>query len=246
MSDRRTVNARPISYAEIEALALDQAPLKFEGFILEHSVRHGQTLTPVEFSAEKSRKGEVGKPLYRPVADTRPNAKVGDVRADPDDVVGYVLTLNYTSMFGTMSGFTLFSSVAAEDSALALRGYGGTIFEHRLRVFVADSHAEEMPLTPVFGSQVSVGMIIKGLDPEEVNRRAEAALLAEFGDAVGKLRKVNTRPVKDYRINIYTTGHKPLAYNVLSAEASYLNTGGAYQTEEAPPSEPTVVIENVE
>jgi hypothetical protein len=241
-----TVHARPISHAEIEALAqADARPL--DCYLLESSAVHGLTLTATTLTARKGlfgsgRRGTPHKPVYLPEPDTRPNAHPDDYVADTDTVLGHIVQVATRNMFGIHSGLTLFTTEDAERAQRMYRTTGHRNPEaHRQRVYVADPDGQEMPLTPVYGAEATLGMIVKGVDPDEALRRAQAALEAEFGEAL-TLHKELSRPVRDRRVNVYDEDADPdkprlLASNIIEASAHYLYAGSSYRTSEVPPEQ---------
>lgn len=237
-----TVHARPLTYAEVEALATGEAPSTFEGFLKETRVAHGEVLTPATFTIRPKHHKREGSPadvVYAYEPNTGPNS-LTKFRALRDNPVGYKVHVGVSTMFGMSTSRYLFSSPEAEDSAINLSGWSSDAVRQRLSVFVADEKAPENPLSPVFGSQLTVGVVIAGLGPEEVAERAERALAAEFGEAFGTIRKVQTRPVPNVRVNVYTArkNRELLAANVLDSEISYAVKGSnnVYSTEEIGPN----------
>jgi hypothetical protein len=243
MSTSTTVNARPITFAEIEALATGEAPQEFTAYLQETSAIHGETLTPATITVRQdtalARRGEAVPHYkqYAAVPDDRPSA-LKEFRADVEHPVGYKVSVGWVNMFGSQSGLTLFTSPEAEESARVLNGWAESE-AGRLRLYVTDAKAPKRPLTPVFGSQLSVGVVVEGVTPEELRERAERALQAEFGDALRPVRKVLTRLVKDARVNVYAMDDRELvATNVLDAETSYVTNGNCH-TEEVTPEQIT-------
>lgn len=242
------VKVRPITFAEIVALsAPDAEPV--EVYLAEQSRRHGLTFTPATLRPQP-RTGRrfveadiPHDPIGTMVANDAPNAQQR-WREDKDTVVGHVISCDIKTRFGISTGGSLFTSPEAEETARVVRGYNdptGT----RSKVYVEDAKAgREERLTPTFGSQVTTGFIVEGIDAEEALARAEAVLRAEFGDALRSTAKFQSRPVKDMRVNVFTTGgdRKPLAINVLDAEVSYYMRTGAVDVEEVDPAAPLPVV----
>lgn len=243
-----TVTIRPITYAEINALAArDAAPVQV--YVASESRRHGLTFTPATLTPKaKTGRAYEGtdvphETLYAAVPNDSVNASPGQWREDKSRPVGHVISCDFETMFGTHSGGWLFTSPEAETTAADVRGYTDPTHT-RLRVFVEDSKAGRAErLTPVFGSQVSTGFIVEGIDADEARARAEAALRAEFGDALRTNAKSQSRPVPDRRVNLYTVGDREvLALNVLDSEVSYYMRSNAVDVEEVDPSAPTPVV----
>ena len=232
-----TVNARPLSYAEIDALAHGQAPLTFDCYKREAT----GTLTPATCTVEESRgrkyRDTVGvphRPFYASMLDPR---NPGRFVADPDDLVGFMVRAEITTIFEGVQGLTLFTSPDAEESAAQVNGFSDPETS-RLTVYVADSHAEPQPLTPIYGSQVSVSVCVADIDPETLAARVEEVLRTEFGDSMSKNIKVLTRAVEDRRVAVYDgVDGTPLALGILAAEVPYVKrakNGGAVRVEAMP------------
>lgn len=229
-----TVTARPLSFDDIAALAVHDAE-PFTAFVHTQSIQNGTTLTPITITPEPRFRAHDDapvphRPVHEAVPDERRNATPNTYRVNKDLVVGYAISCASIDMFGSQQGMWFFTSADAE--AAALHGTGHSRPEHdRQRVFVADPAGDEYRLTPVHGSQVSTGFIVTGIDADEALARTEAALRAEFGDALRANTKFQSRPVPERRVNVYTSAAKEqmLAANVLSAEVSYfMRTGSAY------------------
>lgn len=244
MSTNETVRARPISFAEVAELAhKDANPL--EAYQVNVTLRHGLTLTPVTLTPKPVgsmvRSGEdyPHHVMYRPVP--KPGG-MGLHTVDRDHPVGHEVDLTAVSHFDAQSRVTLFTSEAAERTAELVHGVDEPE-RGRRAIYVRDEAGEEMRLTPVYGSQLTIGVVVKDVPPEEVARRAEAALQAEFGDAMGSVRKVTSRPAEDLRVNVFTTIDKEevLAVNVLAAETSYVASGKPYVEEVDPAATPAEV-----
>lgn len=247
-SQVETVKIRPITFAEIEALAhRDAEPV--EVYLAEQSRRHGLTFTPATLTtrprSSRSRDGDEipHDAVYAAVPNTATNAH-SPWREDKDTQVGHVIACETRTMFGTSRSGWLFTSEEAERSAADARGHSNPAHT-RTSVYVEDlKGGREERLTPVFGAQVTTGFIVEGIDADEALARTEAVLRAEFGDALRQNAKFQSRPVKDLRVNLYTVGgdRKPIALNVLDAEISYYMRSGAVDTEEADPTAPMPVI----
>ena len=88
-------------------------------------------------------------------------------------------------------------------------------------VYIADEEGEEIPLTPTYGSLVTLTVSMPGVSPEE----AEEALryfMKNFSDRA-RVKTLTARPLADRRVNVYNNdgGQKgrALALNVLEGEA---------------------------
>jgi hypothetical protein len=247
-SKTETIKVRPITFAEIESLTpRDAEPVNV--YVAEESRRHGLTFTPATLSAvAKTGKVFFGAdiphdPVYAAIPNDRPNARNRWVE-DKDTVVGHVLSCDIRTMFGMQTNGWLFTTPEAEATAADVRGFSDPS-RTRTKVYVEDSKAgREERLTPVFGSQVTTGFIVEGIDADEALARAEAALRAEFGDAVRPRGKFQSRPVADKRVNIFTPGNprEVLALNVLDAEVSYYMRSGAVDVEEVDPAAPQIAV----
>jgi hypothetical protein len=239
MSLNDTVRARPISFAEVAALAhKDAEPL--EVYRAKVTRQHGRTLTPVTLTPEPVT-GTVGTGvdcphhvMFRAVPDTGPSA-MQPYTVDRSQPVGYQVDCTVVSLFDAKSRVTLYTSEEAERSAELARRVTDPDRGRKL-IYVFDPLAEEMPLTPVFGSQLTIGVVVQGLRPDEVLKRAEAALLAEFGDAFGSVRRVTSRHAENIRVNVYADKDKAelVATGVLAAEAGFVAAGKPYVEEVDP------------
>lgn len=247
-SEAETVKVRPITFAEIEALAPRGAePVNI--YVAEESRRHGLTFTPATLTVEP-RTGRTfydadvpHDPVHAAIPNDRPNARNRWVE-DKDTIVGHALSCEIKTMFGIRQNGWLFTSPEAEATAVDVRGWANPA-STRIKVHVEDRKAgREERLTPVFGSQVTTGFIVEGIDDDEALQRAEAALRAEFGDALRPRAKFQSRPVADKRVNIFTPGtpREVLALNVLDAEVSYYMRSGAVDVEEVDPAAPPIVV----
>ncbi len=236
MSSYETVRARRISFADVEALA-HQGAEPFEAYRAKVTGQHGLTLTPVTLTPQPvGGKGLTGEEfphhvVFQAVPDQRPNA-MHPHTVDRSRPVGYAVDFTSVSAFNARSKFTLFTSEEAERSAVLVRR-AREPEQTRETIYVADEQGEELRLTPVYGARLSVGVVIKGIGSEEVVARAEAALQAEFGDALGPVRSVTSQSAEDLRVDAFASSAKEevLARNVLAAEVGYLTTGKPYVEE---------------
>lgn len=237
-----TVNARPLSFEDIAALAPADAT-SMDAFVCEESMQHGLTLTPVTItpaplSGRSSRDLPVPhRPVHAAVLNERPNAAPGTYRVDKDTVVGFEVRAETTDLFSTQRDMTFFTSADAETATVRGTGHVDPSRD-RAKVFVLDPAGEEFRLTPVHGAQVSAGFIVTGMDAEVARTRAEAVLRAEFGDALRPQFKLQARPVAERRVNVYTSAAKEqiLAANILGAEISYYMRGGSAYSEDWDPN----------
>lgn len=205
------VKARPVTFAEIQALAEQPAPL--DGFWLEEA----GVLVPATLTLSDPQHPRAYYPP-RPVQRGTETAYVPDTEAGP---VGHGYQAEVRSTFGTVTQGTLFTSPEAEQSALLVRGHGEPS-RTRLRFHVGDAQAgTDLALAPVYGAQVTLSAVVKGIAPDVLAARVEQVLAAEFGDALSPLLKVRSRPVKDQRVDVTDpiTG-EVLALNILQAEVS--------------------------
>ncbi|MGZ4428576.1 MAG: hypothetical protein ACXVXC_05805 [Nocardioidaceae bacterium] len=245
MSTYETVRARPISLADVAALARKDAE-PVEVFKAKVSRQHGLSLTPVTLTPKpvgsRERAGEdfPHTVIFLTVPD--PGPAMHPYTVDRNQPVGHEVEFTVVSMFEARSKVTLYTSEEAERTASLMRRSSDPERGRRV-IYVPDERAEEMRLTPVYGSQLNVGVVVKDLSPEEVAVRAEAALRAEFGDALGSVAKMTARPAEDVRVNVYTSSDKEelLAANVLAAEAGYVAPGKPYVEEVDPSAQPVDV-----
>lgn len=243
----QTVKARPITFAEIEALAArDAEPVDI--YWVEHTRQHGATLTPARLTPiPKQGHAYFDAPVphgevHAAVENTSPNATTR-WKADKDTVVGYEVRFDITTMFGVQTGGQLFSSPEAERTASLVLGYQDPA-DRRERIYVQDSKAgRDERLTPVHGSQVTISMVLTGVDAEDGLARATAALQAEFGDAVRPNMKAQSRPVAEKRVNVYANPDgQVIAVNVLTAEVSNYMRTSSVTTEEVDPAAPPIEV----
>lgn len=248
MTTYDTVTVRPITFAEIEALAeRDAEPVEI--YLAEESRRHGLIFTPATLTPNP----KTGKafhdaavphaPLHAMEPNDHPNPQ-SQWREAKDHPVGHVVSCSVETMFGTSTGVHLFTSPEAERTAAEVRGWADPA-SGRTRVYVADAKGgREERLNPVFGSQVSTGFIVEGVDAVEARERAETVLRAEFGDAMRPAAKFQSRPVPDRRVNVFSAGpdRTPLALNVLDSEVSYYMRTSAATVEEVDPAAPQIVV----
>ena len=92
-------------------------------------------------------------------------------------------------------------------------------------MFVEDADGDAMNVTPVWGSQVSLTAFIEAAagEPDEVRKRVEKALQAEFGDVEVRLHNFKARPVMDQRVTVFhPSSDEVLAANILEAESFYV------------------------
>ena len=246
MSTYETVRARPISFADIAALA-HRAAEPVEVYRAKVTGQHGLTLTPVTLTPEPvSSKALAGEDfphhvMFLAVRDDGPSA-MGAYTVDRSQPVGYAVDFTAVSMFGARFRVSLFTSEEAERTAELVRKVKEPA-RVRQGIYVNDALAGEMRLTPVYGSRLSVGVVVKGLGPEEVAQRAEAALRAEFGDAMGSVRSVMSRAAEDLRVNVYTSSAKDevLATNVLASEVGFVSMDKPYTEEAAATVQPVEI-----
>ena len=233
MSTYESVRARQISFADVAALATKGAE-PVEAYKAKVTRQHGLTLTPVTLTPEPiSSRALAGEEIphhvvFLAVPDDGPSAMHSHT-VDRKQPVGHAVSCTTVSMFDARSRFTLFTSEEAERSAALMRK-AKEPERVRQAIYVRDERAEEMRLTPVYGSRLNVGVVVRGLGPEEVAKRAEAALQAEFGDAMGSVRSLTSREAEDLRVNVYTSSAKDevLGMNVLAAEVRFLAQGEPY------------------
>lgn len=150
--------------------------------------------------------------------------------------VGARIRVDITTCFGAHSQGFLFTTEEAEEAS----GFGSSQDPGRLRESLylptdnpfdaipdADagpaSQFEHRLLAPVYGSAMDVFCVIKGAAPSDLETRVREILTAEFGDAIGAVVSIATKPVHDTRVDVFDaeTG-RPLAVGVLHAESIYL------------------------
>ena len=246
MTTYETVRARPISFEEITALSLSSAE-PIEAFRAKVTGQHGLTLTPVTVTPDpvgsKLRAGDdvPHQQVFLAVPDDGPNGRAAHT-FDRSKPMGYAVDVTTVTMFNGRARLTLLTSAEAEHNS-ALAGKTKDPVKVRESVYVRDDLAEPMRLTPVYGSRLNLGVVLHGLAPEDVARRAEAALQQEFGDAMGSVRNVATVNVEDLRVDVFTTSDKEevLATNVLLGEVG-LVAGGKPHVSEADPATPPPAV----
>lgn len=264
MSEYEYVNARPISVAEIMAMAEGEVE-SAEVYVPRGTARHGVTLDratltlsgntlarkrqiDAENEAEvasrpRSKRGHTfaaraaASPVYarKPAPTERePERTVADVEAGP---IGYDVKFSHATEYGIESGFTLTTvpdAVAGGANDVRAERMGA---EGIAQCYVADERGSAMRLTPDYGSQMTLGVTIKGVDHVAALARAEAVLRAEFGDAL-TLHKGLTRPVPDVRVDVLRStadGEVPVAVNVLAADAHHYAKSSVFATRETDP-----------
>jgi hypothetical protein len=157
-----------------------------------------------------------------------PNPKPRDPEyiADRNTVVGQAVRLEGRNVFGTSAAWEGFTTEEAEEAALLLDSIRRTEF------YVDDPNGQELPLMPVHGAQATVSVIVEGIDADDLAERIEALLAAEFGPALGKNRKVLTRPVENRRVDVADATNGTLhAVGILAAEVPLVMNGrGAVET----------------
>lgn len=223
------VHARPITHAEITAVATGAGPQAFDGFLSD-----GQTLTPTLFTVRTRRSardhGKADAVTHRVYYAAQKHLdRFGADRgyvADKDQPVGYGLTLDTRTMFGREGSQSVFTSAEAEQSARQVHGQSDPA-RGRTRIHLSDARAPLMPLVALHGSEISVSALVAGLDPETVALRAEAALRREFGDALGARLRIRSRPAEDRRVMVTSVGRTPaddkvIAVGVLDSEVEFV------------------------
>jgi hypothetical protein len=237
-----TINARQITFAEIQAIAAsDIKPLP--AYIQDQA----GFLSPVQVKPHRGQRARSKasdnphRPVYGAVPDTGLNAR-SEYRASKS-IVGYLVRLEAHSVFGTTSDLRLFTTAEAEESSRLLSG-DRRASDDRQRLYIADPRADAQPLMPIFGSEVTVNATLAGLDPDEVKARVEKALAAEFGDLLSKHSRVRTRPVRNRRIDAFdSVSGKPLAIGILDSETHLvMGRGVTVETRSHKPDEPAVLM----
>lgn len=243
MTTYETVRARPISFEEITKLSLRNAE-PIEAFRAKVTKQHGLTLTPITVTPEpagsKLRLGDEvpHQQVFLAIPDDGPNGRSAHT-FDRTKPVGYAVDVTTLSLFKGRARLTLFTSAEAEVNS-ELAGRSKQPAKVRESIYVRDDLAQPVHLTPVYGSRLNVGVVVAGLDPEDVARRAEEALQREFGDALGTLRNVATVNVEDLRVDVFATSDKDevLAVNVLMGEVGIVAPGKPHVAEADPTTPP--------
>lgn len=246
-----TINARPITFAEIAHLDSVREPQDV------YYLTEIGTLTPatvlVTSRSRSSENQEDGtkrrtgrrnsRDYFAAVVDEKASEREGRTVYKPDVArgpVGEYIKVDIRDVFGFIHGGGLFTSSEAEE-ATALLDLMRDPTSTRRRVYIADPNSEAVPLTPVYGSMLTFSGVVADIEPEELRERAERALRAEFGTAMRANAKILTRPVEDHRVDVTDseTG-KTIALGILKAEVHYVTRVGGGITVSA--SDPDVII----
>lgn len=162
--------------------------------------------------------------VFAAVPNSRPSGP--DYVVDRNTVVGQRVRLEGRNVFGTSAAWEDFTTDEAEEAARLLDSISRTEF------YVDDPDGQPLPLMPVHGAQATVSVIVEGIDADDLAERIEALLAAEFGPALGKNRKVLTRPVENRRVDVADATNGTLhAVGILAAEVPLVMNGrGAVET----------------
>lgn len=245
LSSDSTITARPLSFAEIEAIVASPEPVEV------YTLTEIGTLTPATVRVTgprgQSRRGRNQSAgdrgaYYAPV----PVERGGKTVYEPDTEqgpIGYGYTLEGTTVLGSGVGGTVFTTAEAEKSALLIEGHSEPS-RARLTTYVPDDKGgTAMPLTPIWGAQVSLSAVVADIDAETLAERVERALREEFGDNLGQFVKVKTRLVEDRRVDVRDATTKDvLALNILHAEVPAIMEHAIGGVETTPASGRSVVI----
>lgn len=138
---------------------------------------------------------------------------------DPSVVVGQRCEVEAVNDFGAPSNWVLYTTPEAAESDRRLGSRRAELSAAYLEGTSADEGARRLPLAPVHGTAATLSFLVEGVDAEEVVRRAEKALEAEFGPALGSTRKLVALPAPLRRVDVFSTGGKQqLASGLLEAE----------------------------
>lgn len=220
LAGQTTVAARPITFAEIEALAAPDGPRVVHGYFASDPIpgfTTDLTLTPAVF--EIDRRAHSGGEVYG----TKPGGPKGeDLVPDRKNVVGRRITAAMTTAFRRVTDLTLFTNADAEQ---ATRETGGIRPDgpDRLRLYLADDNADQVPLAPVNGSYATVSFAMPGISPLDLENRLREVLERDFGvDGQRRVVKVLTSPTEERRVDVTDADGRLVAVNVLSAEVGNL------------------------
>lgn len=227
--DVETINARTITYDEVERLAL-AGDFKFDAYIADEV----GFLVPVEVHVTPKRRYADEEVPHHEVHLPMEKKRGGGVEMvdDPHNTCGYKIEAEAKSVLGNTHGLILYTSARAEESDRILR-HNDHAGEDGRRLFLRDPEAKPQPLMPIFGSQATISFIAEGIDADVLADRVRRVLAEEFGDTLRENMKVRTRPVENRRVDVYTyVDRTPVALNILPAEVSMVMEGhGPVQTE---------------
>jgi hypothetical protein len=220
-----TVMVRPIDHREIAELTTKTA-YEFRGYTVDEA----GFLVPATFT-------RVAR--TRNVAAAKPGTGRydGQFVEDRDEVVGIRGEVNVRTDFGNSDTRNFFSSDEAEE---ATRMYNATVRGASITECFVDASGDDpasvlKALAPVFGSKVTASFIVEGISPDEVQRRVEAALATEFGQTIAPNRKIQSRPVANRRVDVFSADgeRRLLATGILAAEVSMVmaKAGSAVSTQ---------------
>jgi hypothetical protein len=233
----QTVKVRPLSYADIERLAAGEP---IEAYRVEHDGLQAATLTAKAHRVPNSRYGLAAqpkfveahsKPVYAVTERKFPSGMTEKV-ADKDNVVGQQVDVAVHIHPSTSTGSTFYTTLAAEEVVDSLGHRSSPAASHREHYVVADEQGEERTTVPLFGSQVSLTVFVKEVDDAEALEVVERAVREALADHKFRIRKAQSRPVLDRRVNVYSgsNDNEVLAVGVLYAETSYVKgAGGAHR-----------------
>lgn len=226
----KTAKVRPISHGEIEALSHPDAE-PIEMYVVAPHEPEGQVLVRAT-ATPQHRLSAPHQIVYAAIVSPRTKDE-GRLVEDLTNPVGRRLKIDLLTEFGKHEGRALYTTPEAEACADELgswRHRSGTATNERLTFLLPDDNGEEMPLMPIYGAMGTTSIVVKDISPEDLQRRIEKALQAEFGDNLA-IRKNLTRAVEDTRVNVFDieTG-EALALNVLTSEA-HTFARGPYRTE---------------
>lgn len=235
-----TVNARPISHAEVESLVSSRQP-EFDGYLRDEAGFLAPTTFTVKISPSR---GFDHKPV--PAAIPNPKSSGPEMIADRHAVAGHMVRLVAHTVFDHREGLRLYTTAEAQESVRVLDGVPRRGFD-AARVYVADRQGDLQPLMPTYGAEANVSLAVAGLDAEEIAARVRRALEAEFGDDLrSNTMRVRSRLIENRRVDVFTADgdHEPLAIGILAAEVSLVMDSGrtAIETRSHKPTGTNILV----
>lgn len=200
-----TVTVRPAGRGDLSAVTETGQPL------------HGYARDQAGFLLPAVLDRHTTSDVFAAVPRTRPSGP--QHVPDQNTVVGQQVHLDGFTAFGSGISWTSWTTEEAEGSSALL----GTAPMSVKPFYVDDPDGTPLPLMPVYGAQATVSILVEGIDPDLLAEKVEALLVAEFGDALGKNRKVKTRPVENRRVDVVDATSGTLhAVGILAAEVPFV------------------------
>lgn len=227
-----TVKARPLTFQDVSSLY--QRGDRLDVLRLDHIYDDEPFLVPATLTVATRRhpgRDRNGTPVY-------PIGPKGRVLTDQGPL-GFKVETDTVNQFGAHQDATLFTTPAAE--ARYLEGLAPGSRPDRERLYVPDSRGRQFPLAPVYGSMFNVVGFVRGVDPNEALAVVRKALAEAFpAEAALDLPKVQSRPVLDHRVDVYTSASMEpqhlVAEGILSAAAGHSVNASSWHTRTVPKS----------